>query len=230
MHPIRRAFLRATLLALLALTAQAQAQAQAQSYSAYQRQSAAIERNANAGTNQALRDIQAAINRDNASGQALLQRYVRQNFPRLRQQYYASGASRSMPFMQFANRELMSHATQPANDNAFAAGQAAHQAQLDRFSAMQQAHRAQTEAGDTMIRSNQARSNANIATIDRSTEGSIRGNSVYTNPATGRSQYMPTYAPGMRQAADGTRYYQDQNGHYFQQQGSSWVAVDPASR
>ena len=197
--------------------------AQNQSYQAYTARSQAIQNNADASTNQALRTIQRAINKDKAQENAITNTYVRQNYPRLRQQYITSGASRTMTFNQFASQELRSHATAPPSTGAFTAGQAAHRAQEQRFQGMQDAARTRREAGDTLIQSGQRASDARINTVDRATKGSIQGQSEYRDPSTGGTQWMSTNAPGYHQGADGTRYYQDQNGRAYQQQGSSWV-------
>ena len=221
---------RRTCFAAILVLAAMDAKAQDQTYRSYTRQSQAIERNANAGTAQALSAINRAIAKDDASSRTLTRNYVQQNYPRLRQQYYASGSYRVMSFDQFANRELMSHATIRPNINALTNAEAAHKAQVDRFNGMQNAARTRSEAGESLIHNQQRASDAQINTVERSTQGSIRGNSAYTNPTSGNSQWMPTNSPGYHQASDGTKYFQDQNGRYFQQQGSSWVPMDPSRR
>jgi hypothetical protein len=207
-----------------------QAQAQSSSYSNYLRQTEAIERNATASTNRALRTISQGIARDQQASNAILRQYIQQNYRRLQQQYYTSGASRSMRFEQFANQELLSHATIRPDTSAFAAGQAAHQAQVDRFNGMQAAAKTRSDAGESLIHNMQKNSDSQLATIERSDQGSIRGNTAYINPSSGNAQWMPTNAPGAHQATDGTNYYQDRDGRYYQQQGSSWVSMQPAGR
>jgi len=227
---ISRTCLGAVCVAVLATAGSPQATAQNQSYNAYLRQTAAIERSATASTNAALRKISQGIARDQASINANLRQYIQQNYRRLQQQYYTSGAYRSMRFDRFANQELLSHATITPDNSAFAAGQAAHQAQVDRFNGMQAAAKTRSEAGESLIHNMQKNSDSQIATVERSTQGSIRGNTAYTDPRTGNAQWMPANAPGAHQATDGTNYFQDRDGRYYQQQGSLWVSMQPAFR
>jgi hypothetical protein len=204
------------------------ARAQTSSYSNYLRQTEAIERNATASTNAALRSISQSIARGRQSADANLLSYVRQNYPRLMQQYRASGAYRSESFKQFANQELLSHATIKPDTSAFDRGQAAHQAQVNRFNSMQTLAKAQSDVGEARIHNMQANSDKTLAAVDNWGQGAIRGNSSFVNPNTGNAQWMPTYAPGAYQGSDGMNYHQDQNGRYSVQQGSSWVSMQPS--
>ena len=179
-------------------------------------------------TQRAFNTINRGIAQDKANTQAILNTYIRQNYGWLRQQYVTSGASRSMRFDQFAYNKLMANATQPPNNDALANAARAHQAQVDHFNAMQNVTKTQREAGETLIQSNQQSSDQRLNTVERSTQGSIRGNTAYTDPRSGTTQWMPTNAPGQVQVRGGETYIQDRNGNYYQRQGSSWVPVQQA--
>jgi hypothetical protein len=183
-----------------------------------------------ASTQRAVNKINQSIAQDKANSQNILNTYIRQNSGWLRQQYVASGASRSMSFNQFAYNKLMANAPPPPNNNALANAQRLHQAQVDRFNAMQNASKTQRDAGEALIQNNQQNSDRRIDAVDRSTQGSIRGNTAYVDPRSGTTQWMPTNAPGQIQVRGGETYVQDRYGNYYQRQGSSWVPVQPAGR
>jgi len=179
-------------------------------------------------TQRAFNSINAAIARDKANEQKILNTYISQNYGWLRQQYASSGAYRTMRFEQFADKKLMANATQPPNNDALANANRIHQQQVDHFNAMQNVTKTQRDAGDALIQNNQRNSDARLNAVDRADQGSIRGNTAYTDPRSGTTQWMPTNAPGQIQTRGGETYVQDRNGNYYQRQGSSWVLVQPA--
>ena len=157
-----------------------------------------------------------------AAQQALWQNYLRQYGPWLQRQYVATGASRQMSFEQFAYHNMMT-----ANGTNVAGGL---QAQRDQFAGMQGAARTQREAGQIAIDAMRENSGRQSAAVDRWTHGAIRGEGQYANPQTGASQWMLHHAPGQVQNHGGWNYAQAPNGQYYQQQGNTWVPVQPMGR
>ena len=166
--------------------------------------------------------LNAMARQNQASQQATWQAYLRQYGPWLRQRYAATGANQSMSFEQFAYYNMMT-----ANGTNVAGGL---QAQRDQFAGMQGAARTQREAGQIAIDAMRENGRRQSEAVGRWTHGAIRGEGQYANPQTGASQWMLHHAPGQVQNHGGWNYAQAPNGQYYQQQGNTWVPVQPMGR
>lgn len=166
----------------------------------------------------------SAMQRQNAqSQQQLWQQFLRDNGPRLRQQYAQMVASgnRSMSFEQFAYWDLMT----AAGTNV----QGALQHQRNQFAGQQAAHQTVMQ-GDASYNSGwAANSQRQINAVENHTNQAIRGVGPYVDPTTGRSTMLPHSLPAGTVYRDGyNTYAQDPSGNYYRQENNGWVRMDAA--
>jgi hypothetical protein len=162
-----------------------------------------------------------AMQRQNAqSQQALWQRHLSVNGPRLQAQYAQMRASgrANMSFEQFAYWDLMT----AAGTNV----QGALQHQQNQFAGMQRAN-ATVQQGHASYNAgwanNSARQSAAVANYSNQ---AIRGVSPYRD-SYGNTTMLPHYLPqGQTYQSGGNTYAQDAQGTYYHYQGNSWVRMD----
>ncbi len=154
------------------------------------------------------------------SQQALWQRHLQMNGPRLRLQYAQMRASgrANMSFEQFAYWDLMT----AAGTNV----QGALQHQQNQFAGMQRAN-ATVQQGNASYNAgwanNSARQSAAVANYSNQ---AIRGVSPYRD-SSGSTTMLPHYLPqGQTYQSGGNTYAQDAQGSYYRYQGNSWVRMD----
>ena len=166
-----------------------------------------------------------AMQRQNAqSQQALWQRHLSVNGPRLRAQYAQMRASgrANMSFEQFAYWDMMT----AAGTNV----QGALQHQQNQFAGMQRAN-ATVQQGYASYNAGWAQnSGRQSAAISNYTNQAIRGVSPYID-ASGRRTMLPHYlAQGQTYQSGGNTYAQDAQGTYYRQQNNGWVRMDSVLR
>lgn len=169
-----------------------------------------------------------AAQRQNAqSQQALWQRHLQMNAPRLRAQYAQMRASgrANMSFEQFAYWDLMT----AAGSNV----QGALQHQQNQFAGMQRAN-ATVQHGHASYNAgwanNSARQSAAVANYSNQ---AIRGASPYRNTgdSSGHTTMLPHYlAQGQTYQSSGNTYAQDAQGTYYRYQNNGWARMDVAPR
>jgi hypothetical protein len=152
--------------------------------------------------------------------QALWQRHLQTNGPRLRQQYaqmQASGRA-TMSFQQFAYWDLMT----AAGTNV----QGALQHQQNQFAGSQRAN-ATLQQGHASYNAGWANNSARqSAAVANYTNQAIRGVSPYQD-SSGRTTMLPHYlAQGQTYQSGGNTYAQDAQGTYYRAQGNGWVRMD----
>ena len=166
-----------------------------------------------------------AMQRQNAqSQQALWQRHLSVNGPRLRAQYAQMRASgrANMSFEQFAYWDMMT----AAGTNV----QGALQHQQNQFAGMQRANAA-VQQGYASYNAGWAQNSARqSAAVANYTNQAIRGVSPYVD-SSGRKAMLPHYlAQGQTYQSGGNVYAQDAQGTYYRQQNNGWTRMDPAQR
>jgi hypothetical protein len=162
-----------------------------------------------------------AMQRQNAQAQqALWQRHLAVNGPRLRAQYAQMRASgrASVSFEQFAYWDLMT----AGGTNI----QGAQQHQQNQFAGMQRAN-ATVQQGHASYNAGWANNSARqSAAVANYTQQAIRGVAPYRD-ASGRTTLLPHYLPqGQTYQSGGNTYAQDAHGTYYRHQGNSWVRMD----
>lgn len=166
-----------------------------------------------------------AMQRQNVqSQQALWQRHLSVNGPRLRAQYAQMRASgrANMSFEQFVYWDMMT----AAGTNV----QGALQHQQNQFAGMQRAN-ATVQRGHASYNAGWAQNSARqSAAIGNYSNQAIRGVSPYID-ASGRRMMLPQYlAQGQTYQSGGNVYAQDAQGTYYRQQNNGWVRIDSAQR
>ncbi len=166
-----------------------------------------------------------AMQRQNAqSQQALWQRHLSVNGPRLRAQYAQMRASgrANMSYEQFAYWDLMT----AAGSNV----QGALQHQQNQFAGRQQAN-ATVQQGYASYNAGWAQNSARqSAAVSNYTNQAIRGVSPYVD-SSGRSTMLPhSLAQGQTYQSGGNVYAQDAQGTYYRQQNNGWVRMHAAQR
>ncbi len=166
-----------------------------------------------------------AMQRQNAqSQQALWQRHLSINGPRLRAQYAQMRASgrANMSYEQFAYWDLMT----AAGTNV----QGALQHQQNQFAGMQRAN-ATVQQGHASYNAGWAQNSARqSAAVANYSNQAIRGVSPYAD-SSGRTTMLPHYlAQGQTYQSGGNVYAQDAQGSYYRQQNNGWVRMDAAQR
>lgn len=166
-----------------------------------------------------------AMQRQNAQlQQALWQRHLSINGPRLRSQYEQMRASgrASMSFQQFAYWDLMT----AAGTNV----QGALQHQQNQFAGMQRAN-ATVQQGHASYNAGWAQNSARqSAAVANYTNQAIRGVSPYID-STGRKKMLPHYlGQGQTHQSGGNTYAQDAQGTYYRQHNNGWLRMDAAQR
>ena len=166
-----------------------------------------------------------AMQRQNAqSQQALWQRHLSVNGPRLRAQYAQMRASgrANMSFQQFAYWDLMT----AAGTNV----RGALQHQQNQFAGIQRAN-ATVQQGHASYNAGWAQNSARqSAAVANYTNQAIRGVSPYVD-SSGRKTMLPHYlAQGQTYQSGGNTYAQDAQGTYYRQQNNGWVRMDAAQR
>ncbi|MEO7254014.1 MAG: hypothetical protein ABIZ64_07215 [Casimicrobium sp.] len=166
-----------------------------------------------------------AMQRQNAqSQQALWQRHLSVNGPRLRAQYAQMRASgrANMSYEQFAYWDLMT----AAGSNV----QGALRHQQNQFAGRQQAN-ATVQQGYASYNAGWAQNRARqSAAVSNYTNQAIRGVSPYVD-SSGRTTMLPHYlAQGQTYQSGGNVYAQDAQGTYYRQQNNGWVRMDAAQR
>jgi hypothetical protein len=166
-----------------------------------------------------------AMQRQNAqSQQALWQRHLSVNGPRLRAQYAQMRASgrANMSYEQFAYWDLMT----AAGSNV----QGALRHQQNQFAGRQQAN-ATVQQGYASYNAGWAQNSARqSAAVSNYTNQAIRGVSPYVD-SSGRTTMLPHYlAQGQTYQSGGNVYAQDAQGTYYRQQNNGWVRMDAAQR
>ena len=165
--------------------------------------------------------LSAMRQQNNASIQALWQRHLQANGPRMQAQYrqlVASGQSRGMSYEQFAYWDLMSAAgTNP---------QGALAAQQRQFAGNQAAN-ATVQSGHASYNSgywtNQARQSE---ALNRSSTA-FRGYAQYVDPHSGATTQLPYYlAQGQSYTHNNTTYQQDAQGTYYRNDGNGWTRLN----
>ena len=152
--------------------------------------------------------------------QALWQRHLQMNGPRLRAQYaqmQASGRA-NMTFQQFAYWDLMT----AAGTNV----QGALQHQQNQFAASQRAN-ATVQQGHASYNAGWANNSARqSAAVANYTNQAIRGASRYRDSAGGTAM-LPHYLPqGQTYQSGGNTYAQDAQGTYYRAQNNGWVRMN----
>lgn len=152
--------------------------------------------------------------------QALWQRHLQMNGPRLRAQYAQMRASgrANMSFEQFAYWDLMT----AAGTNV----QGALQHQQNQFAGMQRAN-ATVQQGHASYNAGWANNSARqSAAVANYTNQAIRGVSAYQD-SSGQRTMLPHYlAQGQTYQSGGNTYAQDAQGSYYRAQGNGWVRMD----
>lgn len=166
-----------------------------------------------------------AMQRQNAqSQQALWQRHLSVNGPRLRAQYSQMRASgrANMSFEQFAYWDLMT----AAGTNV----QGALQHEQNQFAGMHRAN-ATVQQGHASYNAGWAQNSARqSAAVANYSNQAIRGVSPYVD-SSGRTTMLPHYlAQGQTYQSGGNTYAQDAQGAYYQQQNNGWVRMSAAPR
>jgi hypothetical protein len=154
--------------------------------------------------------LQGMMTNNQMQQQQLVQSYIQQYGPQLRQQYrqYVQTTGMQVSFEQFVYSYIMTAGgTNP--------GPALQQQQRN-FEAGQKANRTLQQGYDSYNRGWQDNSRRTDNAIDRFSNQAIRGNAPYTNPATGEVQNLPyTAGPGYYQQG-GNTYRQEPSGQYYQ--------------
>ena len=166
-----------------------------------------------------------AMQRQNAqSQQALWQRHLSVNGPRLRAQYAQMRASgqANVSFEQFAYWDLMT----AAGTNV----QGALQHQQNQFAGQQRAN-ATVQQGYASYNAGWAHNSARqSAAAANYTNQAVRGVSPYVD-ASGRETMLPHYlAQGQTYQSGGNTYAQDASGAYYRAQNNGWVRMESAQR
>ncbi|MDQ6685105.1 MAG: hypothetical protein M3Z16_08255 [Pseudomonadota bacterium] len=161
--------------------------------------------------------LQSMQQQNTNAQQQLWQNFMRDNGPRLRQQYAQMVASgnRSMSFEQFAYWDLMT----ARGSNV----QGALQHQRNQFAGQQAAH-ATVMQGNASYNAGWAQnSQRQSAAVARYSEQAIRGVGNYVDPATGAQTKLPySLAPGQTYQSNGSVYAQDNQGTYWRNDGNGW--------
>ncbi len=154
--------------------------------------------------------LQGMMMNNQMQQQQLIQSFIQQNGPQLRQAYaqYLNSTGIQIPFEQFVYYYIMTAGgTNP--------GPALQQQQRN-FQGLQDAHRTQQQGYESYNQGWQNNSQRMDNAVNRYSEQAIRGNAPYTNPATGEVQNLPyTSGPGYYQQ-NGNTYYQAPSGQYYQ--------------
>ena len=166
-----------------------------------------------------------AMQRQNAqSQQALWQRHLSVNGPRLRAQYAQMRASgrANMSFEQFAYWDMMT----AAGTNV----QGALQHQQNQFAGMQRANAA-VQQGYASYNAGWAQNSARqSAAVANYTNQAIRGVSPYVDSSGRKAMLQPYLAQGQTYQSGGNVYAQDAQGTYYRQQNNGWTRMDAAQR
>ncbi len=167
----------------------------------------------------------ANMQRENAaSQQALWQRHLRVNGPRLQQQYrqlLASG-NRTMTYEQFAYWDLMT----AAGTNV----QGALDAQRRQFEGSQAANRTVQQGHASYHAGMVANSARQSAAVANYSNQAVRGVGPYVDSHTGRTLMLPHSLPAGQVYRDANQnaYAQDAQGVYHRWDGNGWVRLDAA--
>jgi len=153
--------------------------------------------------------------------QMLFQSYIAQNRDWLQRNYAIHRANGGpMSFEQFAYWGLMT-----ANGTNL---QGAAQAQRDWYEGRQRAQDTIQQGNDSYNAGSRANSESTSRTMQRSTEGAVRGNAPYMDPQTGQTRWLPYNAP-VNQPFNmgGEVYVRAPNGSFYQRQGNGWMEMSP---
>ena len=166
-----------------------------------------------------------AMQRQNANAQQQLwQQFMRDNGPRLQQEYAQMVASgnRSMSFQQYAYWDLMT--ARGTNVK----GALEHQQR--QFAGMVRANETVKSGHDSYNRGWADNSRRQIDAVENHTNQAIRGVGPYTD-GSGRTTMLPHSLPAGQVYRDGNNTYaQDAQGTYYRLENNAWVRMNGAAR
>lgn len=148
------------------------------------------------------------------------QQHLRQNGPRLQQEYQRMLAqgNRSMTYEQYAYWDLMT----AAGTNI----EGARMAQQAQYDGLRVANDIVKQGHDSYNRGSAINSARTSAAAENYSNGAIRGVSRYLDPRSGATQMLPYGLPaGQVYQSGGASYVRDQSGTYYQWAGNGWTPL-----